>query len=215
MRFPILPLVIGVGLMACFHSRALAQVPSSKAEALIVLDEFTPDSARFERSAALAKSLGVSNSRIVLTRFASDLFNGNLDAVRRSLSEVEAALKTLPADESHRGMQGVLEAMPRFRKVINQGDTSRLNALIAEYKHAFEKASVAADLTKIDAAVDICAIKGNLTPGAKVPTAEWIKNVPVGTRLRETGADIFGNQYPDQVVGKKPEPNAATLQKIR
>lgn len=215
MRFPFLPLVIGVGFVVGLHSRALAQVPSSKAEAIVVLDEFSPDNARFERVAALAKSLGVSNSRIVLTKFANDLLTGNLDSVRRNLPEIEEALKTLPPDESTSGLERIREAFPKFKKLVGQNDTTRLNVLMSQYKQAMEAVTVAADLIKIDAAVDICAIKGNLQEGATVPAAEWIKNVPIGTRLRETGADIFGNRYGDQAVGKKPQPNAATVQKIR
>lgn len=215
MRFSFFPVAIVLSLVAFVPSLAHAQVPSSKAEAIIVLDEFSPDNARFERVASLAKSLGVSNSRIVLTKFANDLLTGNLDSVRRNLPEIEAALKTLPPDESTSGLERIREAFPKFKKLIGQNDTTRLNVLSSQYKQAMEAVTVAADLLKIDAAVDICAIKGNLQTGATVPTAEWIKNVPIGTRLRETGADIFGNRYGDQVVGKKPEPNTATLQKIR
>lgn len=215
MRFSSLPLVIGFGLTACLCTRAVAQVPSSKADAIVALDELSYDNARFERMTTLAKSLGVSDARIVLARFANDLIHGDFEKIRRSLPEIETAVNTVPPDESAAELDKVRETFPKLKKVMGQKDPVRLKAFVEDYKRGLEVYSIQKDLGRIEAAVDTCALKGNLAPQAVVPLSEWLKNVPLGTRLRDRGEDIFGNQYGSQVVGQKPVPNPAFLQKMR
>src|SRR5690349_19610426 len=122
MRFSSLPLVIGFGLIASLCPRAVAQVPSSKAEAILALDELTYDNARFERMTTLAKSLGVSDARIVLARFANDLLHENFDSIRRALPDIEKALNTLPPDETTAELTRVRNVFPKLKKVVGQKD---------------------------------------------------------------------------------------------
>ena len=60
------------------------------------------------------------------------------------------------------------------------------------------------DLRMIDAAVDQYAIETNRATGSAVLVKDWTSYLKSGTVLYNTGADLFGNTYNDQVVDKLP-----------
>ena len=61
------------------------------------------------------------------------------------------------------------------------------------------------DLRMIDAAVDQYAIETNKATGvAIVDIADWTSYLKSGTVLYNTGNDLFGNGYGDQVVDSLP-----------
>jgi prepilin-type N-terminal cleavage/methylation domain-containing protein len=60
------------------------------------------------------------------------------------------------------------------------------------------------DLRMIDAAVDQYAIETNKATAAPVVVADWTSYLKSGTLLYNTGNDLFGNSYGDQVVDSLP-----------
>ena len=66
------------------------------------------------------------------------------------------------------------------------------------------------DLRMIDAAVDQYAIETNRATGSTVLIADWTSYLKSGTILYNTGADLFGNSYNDQVVDALPSVPKAT-----
>lgn len=74
-----------------------------------------------------------------------------------------------------------------------------------ETKMAKAKA-ILADLNFIDANLDQVTMDKNLAGGAKVTQAEWMaaaNDKPPGSpHLKETGKNIFGESYGDQVAGE-------------
>jgi prepilin-type N-terminal cleavage/methylation domain-containing protein len=69
---------------------------------------------------------------------------------------------------------------------------------------------VLTDLRLIDNAVDQYAIDKNKATGATVNTAGWIVYMKKGSRLYNTGANIFGHGYGVQTVDSLPKVPAAT-----
>jgi hypothetical protein len=194
--------------------QSFAQNGMNKADAISALDEPTHDINRFERAVALARSLGVSDSRITISRFSQTLFDGNLEAAKRQFAEAEKALATLPANESIDKQSEILQILPKIKKMLESGDHARIQATLEKAQRTTEAKSIAMDLRRIDAAVDQCAIEQRLQIGSPVPKSEWLKKVTPGSRLRDTGADIFGLAYGDQVVDRAPKPNPASAEKV-
>jgi len=60
------------------------------------------------------------------------------------------------------------------------------------------------DLRMIDAAVDQYAIETNKATAAACAVADWTSYLKSGTVLYNTGNDLFGNTYGDQVVDTLP-----------
>jgi prepilin-type N-terminal cleavage/methylation domain-containing protein len=60
------------------------------------------------------------------------------------------------------------------------------------------------DLRMIDAAVDQYAIETNRATGSAVVVADWTSYLKSGTILYNTGQDLFGDNYGDQVVDTLP-----------
>ena len=65
------------------------------------------------------------------------------------------------------------------------------------------------DLRMIDSAVDQYAIETNRSTGSACAVADWTSYLKSGTILYNTGADLFGNTYGDQVVDSLPSVPAA------
>ena len=61
------------------------------------------------------------------------------------------------------------------------------------------------DLRMIDAAVDQYAIETNRTTGNPVVISDWTKYVKKDSILYNTGANLFGTSYGDQVVDTIPQ----------
>jgi hypothetical protein len=57
----------------------------------------------------------------------------------------------------------------------------------------------------IDAAVDQYAIETNRTTGNTVLVADWTKYVKKDSILYNTGANLFGTAYGDQIVDTIPQ----------
>ena len=60
------------------------------------------------------------------------------------------------------------------------------------------------DLRMIDSAVDQYAIETNRVTGYPVFTADWVIYLKKGTVLYNTGNDLLGNPYGNQVVDSLP-----------
>jgi prepilin-type N-terminal cleavage/methylation domain-containing protein len=67
------------------------------------------------------------------------------------------------------------------------------------------------DLRMIDGAVDQYAIETGRATGFTVTTTDWIAYVKKDTLLYNTGKDIFGNPYGDQVVDTLPSVPASSF----
>ena len=214
MAFKFSLIVVGLGVIGLTDFAGIAQIPSNKADAIAALNEYTYDKNRFERAAAMAKSLGVSDQRITLSRFFFTLVNGDLDGVKRALPEFEKALGTLPAEEADSSVSEFRNTIPKFKKVLESGDANRLKTSLENYRREYEAKAILGDLRRIDTAVDIYAIQQRLKIGDTVPVMEWIKHIKAGTALRDTGTDIFGVAYGNQIVDKAPKPNPASLEKV-
>ena len=65
------------------------------------------------------------------------------------------------------------------------------------------------DLRMIDSAVDQYAIETNRSTGSACAVADWTSYLKSGTILYNTGTDLFGNAYGDQVVDSLPSVPAA------
>lgn len=214
MAIPSSLIFVGLGVISLSTGSSYAQVATGKADALRALDEPTRDMNRFERTAALARSLGVSEARITISRFSQIMFAGDIEGGRKILPEAEKAAATLQPDEMNSMLSEIKQKMPILKKLLESKDASRVRVILEQAQKATEARSILADLQKIDSAVDQCAIEQNLRPGAAVPAREWLKRVPSGSRLRETGADVFGAIYGDQIVDQAPKPNAASAAKL-
>jgi prepilin-type N-terminal cleavage/methylation domain-containing protein len=66
------------------------------------------------------------------------------------------------------------------------------------------------DLRMIDSAVDQYAIENGKSTGDPVATVDWTSYVKKGTRLYETGTDLFGNNYNAQTVDSLPSVPASS-----
>ena len=66
------------------------------------------------------------------------------------------------------------------------------------------------DLRLIDQAVAQYAMETNKTTGDPVGVDDWVDYIKDQTVLGDTGQDIFGNDYSDQVVDSLPYVPAAT-----
>src|SRR6266446_4067423 len=66
------------------------------------------------------------------------------------------------------------------------------------------------DLRMIDSAVDQYAIETNRTTGNPVVIKDWTSYLKSGTVLYNTGNDILGHTYGDQVVDTLPKVPAAS-----
>lgn len=60
------------------------------------------------------------------------------------------------------------------------------------------------DLRLIDAAVDQYAIETTKSGGTALETRDWTAYVKKDTALYNTGKDLFGHDYPTQVVDSQP-----------
>ena len=60
------------------------------------------------------------------------------------------------------------------------------------------------DLRMIDGAVDQYAIETGRTTGATVNVSDWTNYVKKNAALYNTGADVFGNTYGNQIVDSLP-----------
>jgi hypothetical protein len=217
MRFRehLFPIIITA--FVCVFNCAIADGPPSKSDLLSALGEFSYDKARFERNVALARSLGVSDSQILIARFGQALGAGEIGTVKQLLPDVEKALSTMPESE----LGGNLDDIRQFRssvqlikKYLSSGEPSRLNEIISTTQRKAEARSILSDLIRIDSAVDVYALENRLGLGAKVPAREWIKKLQLGSRLRDSGTDIFGVAYGDQIVGQDPTPNPSSAEKV-
>lgn len=210
----ILPIILVLAAIGCTLGPSHAQSNPGKAAAIQALDEPTHDKIRFERVISSAKTYGVSEARITLARFFFLLLNGDLEGIKSQMGEYEKAFAVLPADEMSPGMQEVRQILPQFRKVIESKDLGKLQVLLTRHQRQFEAGQILRDLQIIDAAVDQCAIETNLKTGSVVTVREWIKYTRNGSRLKETGADIFGVAYGEQVVDQSPRPNPSSVEKV-
>lgn len=70
------------------------------------------------------------------------------------------------------------------------------------------------DLRLIDAAVDQYAIENGKTGGLALNTADWTAYVKKDTPLYSTGKDLFGHDYPTQVVDSQPMVPKATFETL-
>jgi prepilin-type N-terminal cleavage/methylation domain-containing protein len=66
------------------------------------------------------------------------------------------------------------------------------------------------DLRLIDHAVAQYALETNKTTGDPVGVDDWVDYIKDQTRLGDTGQDVFGNDYSDQVVDSLPYVPGAT-----
>ena len=64
--------------------------------------------------------------------------------------------------------------------------------------------AVRTDLRLIDAAMDQYAIEYNKAASMTIPVGAWKLYIEPGTRLYNTGGDIFGDIYGDQSLGVLP-----------
>src|SRR3954470_1154953 len=68
------------------------------------------------------------------------------------------------------------------------------------------------DLRSIDSAVDQYALENHKVDGMTVDEADWKAYLKHGTNLYDTGKDVFGNGYGQQVVGQTPHvPDSARV----
>ncbi len=67
------------------------------------------------------------------------------------------------------------------------------------------------DLRLIDSAVDQYAIENNKKTGDPVVIAAWTNYLKKGSSLYNTGNDVFGNPYGNQVVDTLPKVPATTF----
>ena len=67
------------------------------------------------------------------------------------------------------------------------------------------------DLRLIDSAVDQYAIENNKSSGSPVNIADWTNYLKQGTALYNTGNDLLGNSYGNQVVDSIPKVPTATF----
>jgi len=142
------------------------------------------------------------------------MFAGDVEGGRRILPDAEKAAAALQPDELNETLSEIKRMIPKLKKLLESKDVSRVRVILEQAQKATEASSILADLQQIDSAVDQCAIEQNLRPGAAVPAREWLKKVRSGSRLRETGADVFGATYGDQIVDQAPKPNAASASKL-
>ncbi|HEY6226288.1 MAG TPA: prepilin-type N-terminal cleavage/methylation domain-containing protein [Verrucomicrobiae bacterium] len=70
--------------------------------------------------------------------------------------------------------------------------------------------SVKNDLRLIDNAIAQYAIETNKSTGDDVYVDDWLDYIKANTKLCNTGQDVFGNDYNDQVVDSLPTVPAAT-----
>ena len=70
------------------------------------------------------------------------------------------------------------------------------------------------DLRLISAAVDQYAIENNKRGEDTVPIAAWTQYLKKDTALYNTGKDLFGNSYSDQVVDTIPSVPAAAFETL-
>jgi prepilin-type N-terminal cleavage/methylation domain-containing protein len=61
------------------------------------------------------------------------------------------------------------------------------------------------DLRSIDSAVDQYALENHKIDGETVSDADWKAYLKHGTKLYDTGQDVFGNDYGPQLVGQTPK----------
>jgi type II secretory pathway pseudopilin PulG len=61
------------------------------------------------------------------------------------------------------------------------------------------------DLRLIDSAVDQYAIETNRSTGSTVKVTDWTNYLKKNSVLYNTGADLFGNTFGDQVVDTLPK----------
>ena len=64
--------------------------------------------------------------------------------------------------------------------------------------------SILTDLRLIDSATDQYALEYSRPGNTTVTAAAWKLYIKPGSRLYKTNADIYGNQYGDQIVGLLP-----------
>jgi prepilin-type N-terminal cleavage/methylation domain-containing protein len=64
--------------------------------------------------------------------------------------------------------------------------------------------SIVEDLRQIDSATDQYALEFNIAGNATITPAAWQLYVQPGSRLYTTNADIYGDNYGNQVVGLLP-----------
>ena len=64
--------------------------------------------------------------------------------------------------------------------------------------------SVLTDLRLIDGAMDQYALEYNKAANVPIPIAAWKMYIKPGSRLYNTGANIFGDAYGDQTLGTLP-----------
>jgi prepilin-type N-terminal cleavage/methylation domain-containing protein len=67
-----------------------------------------------------------------------------------------------------------------------------------------QASSVKNDLRLIDAAIAQYAVENNKATGDPVEVDDWLDYIKGDTKLANTGQDIFGNDYNDQVVDTLP-----------
>src|SRR6266403_4358179 len=67
------------------------------------------------------------------------------------------------------------------------------------------------DLRMIDSAVDQYAIETNRVTGNTVSVGDWTAYLKSGTVLYNTGADLLGHAYGNQVVGTLPSVPSASF----
>jgi prepilin-type N-terminal cleavage/methylation domain-containing protein len=73
-----------------------------------------------------------------------------------------------------------------------------------------QAAKVLNDLRLIDSAIEQYAMETNKPTGANVYVTDWVKYLKKGSSLYQTGQDLFGNDYADQVVDSLPTVPAPT-----
>lgn len=207
-------LAIGFGITALTPVSSPGQAGANKKDILVALDEIMFDNNRFERLAGFARTLGVSDSRIVFSRFNRAFYTSDLETIKKMLPEFEKALETIPAEEADPKAGDLRKMLPQFKKVLETGDQARVRTVLEKYQHDAEARSILSDLQRIDIAIDICAIESTLKVGTVIPPKDWLKHVPPGSRLRESGSDVFGVAYGNQIVDQKPKANAASLERV-
>jgi hypothetical protein len=207
-------LFVGLSVIGLSTGSGYAQALTTKVDVLRALDEPTHDMNRFERVAALARSVGVSDARITIARFSQIMFAGDIEGGRKILPETEKAVAALKPDEVSGTLSEIGQMMPAFKKVLESNDVNRVRMALEKSQKAVEAKSILTDLRQIDSAVDQCALEQRLQIGATVPASEWLKKIRSGSRLRETRADVFGATYGDQIVDQPPKPNAASAAKL-
>lgn len=212
LRHPLL--FIGFGIAVLAPASSPGQAGANKKDILVALDETTFDNNRFERLAGFARTLGVSDSRIVFSRFNRAFYTGDLEAIKKMLPEFEKALETIPAEEADPKAGDLRKMLPQFKKVLETGDQARVRTVLEKYQRDAEARAILADLRRIDAAIDICAIESNLKAGTIIPPKVWLKQVKPGCRLHESGSDVFGVAYGNQTVDQMPKPNPASLERV-